>query len=178
MTFDLTRQKAVDYGVSLSRPIYAAFFLGQGGYAFSMPFAAIAEKAKGGGIDVDVFSYSDISRAKTLLGLRRDRRAVIGYSLGVTTATYLQTFISVDLLISVAASTLGENHIINHTNTKRSVLYRGTDFLSSAGLHDGYDEVVNVGAGFGIPVASHLLIPTNPIVINGVLAELAKLKAP
>jgi hypothetical protein len=104
---------------------------------------------------------------------------VIGYSLGVTAATYLQTRMKVGLLISVAASTLAgdNNHLVNHSNTRRSALYRGTDFLSSAGLHDGYDEVVNVTAGWGIPVWSHLSIPANPVVIDGVLAALAKLQA-
>jgi hypothetical protein len=163
----------------MNQSVYAAFFLGQGGYVFSIPFAAIAEKAKAQGIDVDVFAYSDLWRAQAALDARdASKRAVIGYSLGVTAATYLQTRMKVGLLISVAASTLAgdDNHSVNHANTERSLLFRGTDFLSSAGLHDGYDEVVNVTAGFGIPIWSHLNIPANPIVIDGVLAELAKLQ--
>ena len=76
----------------------------------------------------------------------------------------------------MAASTLGANHPVNRKTTKRSVLYYGTDFLSSAGRHDGYDDTVAVTAGFGIPVWSHLNIPASPIVIDGVLGELAKLQ--
>lgn len=160
--------------------VYAAFFLGQGGYAFSMPFSAIRTLANQRELAfTDVFSYDALAAAiDEIAGWREkgSKIALIGYSLGVTTATYLQTTMPVDLLISIAASTLAENHTVNKANTKRSVLYRGTDFLSSAGAHDGYDEVINVTAGFGIPILSHLLIPNNPIVINGVLDELAKLK--
>lgn len=153
--------------------VYAAFFLGQGGLAFSRPFAAIAEKAKSQGINANIFNYTEYAKVRPS---SKDKLALIGYSLGVTAATYLQTFLQVNLLISVAASTLGENHTVNHTNTRRSILYRGTDFLSSDGLHDGYDEVFNVTAGWGIPIWSHLNIPNNPIVINGILSELNKLK--
>jgi hypothetical protein len=140
-----------------------------------MPFAAVADRARAQGVEVDIFDYTDVGKADFALQTHA-KRAVIGYSLGCTTATYLQTFMKVDLLVSIAASTLGENHLVSRLNSRRSVLYRGTDFLSSAGLHDGYDRVVDVTAGFGIPVWSHLNIPTNPIVINGVLAELAKLQ--
>jgi hypothetical protein len=156
-------------------PVYAAFFMGQGGYAFSLPFVAIAEQARARGIETDILPYTDYLRMRYPQG---KRIAAVGYSLGVTAATYIQGFEKIDLLISIAASTLAENHLVNHTNTRRSVLYRGTDFLSSAGFHDGYDEVVNVTAGWGIPVVSHLALPTNPIVIAGVLTELAKLSAP
>ena len=165
--------------VTAPAPVYAAFFMGQGGYVFSSGFADIANKASARGIIADVFAYSDVSAAQRCLDRARQnksKRALIGYSLGCTTATYLQTLMPVDLVICIAESTLGDNHIINKTNTKRSVLYRGTDFLSSAGLHDGFDEVVNVGAGLGIPVLSHLLVPSTQTVVNGVLAELAKLK--
>jgi hypothetical protein len=163
--------------MTVSAPVYAAFFMGQFGYAFSMPFAAIASQAKAKGIEIDVFQYTDLWKAESALQ-EYTKRAVVGYSLGVTAATYLQTQMKVDPLLSIAASTLAgdNNHIVDHANTKRSILYRGTDFLSSAGLHDGYDEVINVTAGWGIPVWSHLNIPANPTVINGVLSELAKLK--
>ena len=56
------------------------------------------------------------------------------------------------------------------------MLFAGTDFLSSAGQHDGFHKVVHVTAGWGIPVWSHLSIPASPVVINGVLDALAKLK--
>jgi hypothetical protein len=161
-------------------PVFAAFFLGQGGYAFSLPFAAIAEKARAQGVNVHVYDYTDIYRAETELDLARGitKTALIGYSLGVTSATWLQSRKPYDLVISIAPSTLAgnNNERIDHDNAKRSILYRGTDFLSSAGLHDDYDKVINVTAGFGIPVLSHLRIPAESIVIDGVLAELAKLQ--
>jgi hypothetical protein len=159
--------------------VYACFFLGQGGYWFSMPVVGIADTARSQGFTVDVFTYTDYAKAESEIQAWSKfgyKIALIGYSLGVTSATYLQSFLKVDLLISIAASTLGDNHVINHTNTKRSVLFRGTDFLSSAGLHDGYDEVIPITAGLGIPVLSHLLVPTVDTVSNGVLNELVKLK--
>jgi hypothetical protein len=162
----------------MTSPVFAAFFLGQVGWAFSSAFGSIASVARERGIGAWVYDYGEIDRARADIGALHglSKIALVGYSLGCTAATYLQTQMRVDLVVSVAASTLGENHRINRVNTKRSVLYRGTDFLSSAGLHDGYDEVVNVTAGWSIPIFSHLLIPANPIVIDGILAELAKLK--
>lgn len=160
--------------------VYACFFLGQGGLLFSSSFKAIADKADALDIGTRVYNYTDIEQARRdILALKRlAKTALIGYSLGVTSITYLQRFLPVDLLIAVAPSTLAgnNNEIINHSNTKRSIALIGTDFLSSAGRHDGYDEVINVQAGFGIPIFSHLLIPNQPIVINTILTELQKLK--
>lgn len=164
---------------AMSTPVYAAFFMGQGGYLFSSGFAGIANTASARGIITTIQDYTEVDYVRNEVPLYRSRGckiALIGYSLGCTTATYLQTLMPVDLVICIAESTIGDNHIINRTNTKRSVLYYGTDFLSSAGRHDGFDETIPVGAGWGIPVLSHLLVPSTQTVVNGVLGELAKLK--
>lgn len=169
-------------------PVAAVFYLGQGGYAFSMAWAALAEKVKATGVDVAIYPYTQSAEGARWLTGRdfytgvKHKLAACGYSLGVSAATFLQASdgtlggIGLDLLISVAPSTLADNFLVNHNKTKRSRVFRGTDFLSSAGLHDGYDEVTNVTAGFGVPVWSHLMLPASSIVIDGVLAEFAKLQ--
>lgn len=170
---------------ALSVPVYAAFFLGQlsfdalAGYPFSAAFAAIADKVRAQGVTVAVFNYTDYASAETWLKECAEdggRIAAVGYSRGVEAATLIQTLMPVDLLISIAASTLvSDNRPV--ALAKDSTLYAGTDFLSSACQRGyGYRNVVHVTAGFGIPVWSHLNIPASPIVINGVLDELAKLK--
>lgn len=161
-------------------PVCAAFFRGQfPRLGSSRSIDALGAKAQAQGVTAEVFDYTEAAAVRTWLGERRGQgfpTAVVGYSLGCSAATEIQSKMMLDLVICIAESTLGENYPIDKHLTKRSVLYRGTDFLSSAGLHDGFDEVVNVTAGWGIPVWSHLCVPSQPIVINGVLAELAKLK--
>jgi hypothetical protein len=164
---------------SLPKPPCAAFFMGQGGYLFSSSFAAIADMAKAQGIITEVFEYTQYETARDWLGKAGgagNKTAVIGYSLGCSAATYLQRLMTLDLVICIAESTLADNWPINKQLTKRSVLYYGTDFLSSAGQHDGFDTKFPVSAGWGIPGLSHLLVPSTDIVVNGVLKELGALK--
>jgi hypothetical protein len=162
--------------------VYAAFFMGQFGYVFSMGVPMLAAKARAHGITADAYGYTEVDRARVNLGKYRQRGcklALVGYSLGCTTATYLQTSMPIDLVVCIAESTLGQNHPINH-NTKRAVLFSGPDFLSSAGQHDGFNKVVEVDALrmplLAVPVLSHILIPFTDPVTDGVLAELAKLE--
>ena len=160
-------------------PVYAAFFLGQGGYLFSMGIASLARQARASGIEADVYGYTEVDRARTNVGMKRQRgarTALIGYSLGCTTATYLaQLAPATDLVICIAESSLGENHPIDKAKTRRSVLFTGPDFLSDAGEHDEFDRVVGVNVP-PIPIFAHLALQFSPTVVDGVLAELAKLK--
>jgi hypothetical protein len=172
----------------MTTPIAAVFFLGQGGYLFSSSWALLAERVKATGVDVAVYPYTQSAEgARWLTGRdyytgKKHKLAACGYSLGVSAATFLQASngtlggIGLDLLVSVAPSTLADNFLVNHNKTERSVLFYGTDFLSSAGQHDGYDAKFPVTAGFGVPVFSHLMLPASPVVINGVLAEFASLQ--
>lgn len=158
--------------------VHAAFFLGQGGYVFSMPWYEISQQVKALGIDVAVYSYSDYLTALNICKdaiMQGAKVALCGYSLGGSTSSYLQTLLPVDLVVNVALSTLAENYQIVET-TKRSRLFYSTDFLSSGGQHDGYTETTLVEVAFGIPVATHLSVPATDIVKNGVLLELAALK--
>jgi hypothetical protein len=153
---------------------YAAFFLGQGGYLFSWGIPHLEREARKLGLATDVFSYTDLYPAWTNI-LRKSKEgykvALVGYSLGNTTATYLQSRLAVDLLLAISESSLGRNHPIKKQNTKRSVLWYGPDMLSNAGVHDGFDETNYIES-------PHLLIDIDPRVVAGVLDELKRLVAP
>jgi hypothetical protein len=153
---------------------YAAFFLGQGGYLFSWGIPLLEAGARKLGFATDVFSYTDVKPAWTnIVGKRKDgyKIALIGYSLGNTTATYLQRYLAVDLLLAISESSLGRNHPIKKENTKRSVLWYGPDMLSNAGVHDGFNETNYIEN-------MHLLMDLDPRVVRGVLDELKILVAP
>jgi len=153
---------------------YAAFFLGQGGYLFSWGIPALESEARKLGLATDVFSYTDVTPAWTnIVHKRKDgyKIALVGYSLGNTTATYLQRHLAVDLLLAISESSLGRNHPIKKANTKRSVLWYGPDMLSNAGVHDGFDKTNYVET-------AHLLMDVDPRVVRGVLDELRSLVAP
>jgi hypothetical protein len=154
--------------------VYAAFFLGQGGYLFSWGIPLLAAEARRLGFASDVFSYGDVERAWTSIVRRRKegyRIALVGYSLGNTTATYLQQHLAADLVLAIAESSLGLNHPIRKETTRRAVLWYGPDTLSSAGVRDGFDAVNYVDT-------THLLMDIHPIVVRGVLDELKSLVAP
>jgi hypothetical protein len=153
---------------------YAAFFLGQGGYLFSWGIPQLESEARKLGLATDVFSYTDVNAAWTNIVRRRKdgyKIALVGYSLGNTTATWLQQHLAVDLLLAIAESSLGQNHPVEKKNTRRAVLWYGSDTLSSAGVHDGFDQANYIDS-------THLLMDTDPRVIRGVLDELKRLVAP
>jgi hypothetical protein len=148
--------------------VYVAFFLGQGGYLFSWGIPYLAAEARKLGLVADVFEYTDVGPAWANIVRRRKegcRIALVGYSLGNTTATYLQQHLAIDLLIAVAESSLGRNHPIKKENTRRAVLWYGADTLSNAGVRDGFDAVNYVDT-------SHLLMDVDSRVVTGVLDEL------
>jgi hypothetical protein len=153
---------------------YVAFFLGQGGYLFSWGIPLLESKARQLGFATDIFSYTDVSAAWTNIVRRRKggyKIALVGYSLGNTTATYLQRYLPVDLLVAIAESSLGRNSPINKNNTKRSVLWYGPDMLSNAGVYDGFNETRYVDS-------VHVLMDIDPRVMSGVFDELKNLVTP
>jgi hypothetical protein len=150
---------------------YAAFFLGQGGYLFSWGIPYLASQAQELGMETDIFAYSDVREAwKKITQKKKDgyKIALVGYSLGNTTITYLQRYLVVDLLLAISESSLGRNHPIKRENTRRSVLWYGPDLLSNAGLKDGFDKVNYVND-------SHLWMNVDSRVVNGVMGELQDL---
>jgi hypothetical protein len=158
-------------GVPAPEKSYAAFFLGQGGYWFSWGIPYLASQAQELGMETDIFEYSDVKEAwKKITRKKKDgyKIALVGYSLGNTTITWLQRYLAVDLLLAISESSLGRNHPITRENTRRSVLWYGPDFLSNAGLQDGFDKVNYV-------VNFHLMMNVDPRVVDGVLSELRDL---
>jgi len=154
--------------------VYAAFFLGQGGYLFSWGIPLLASEARKLGLATEVFSYTDVRPAWTnIVRKRKDgyKIALVGYSLGNTTTTYLQSHLAVDLLLAISESSLGRNHPVNKENTRRSVLWYGPGMLSNAGVHDGFDVTNYIES-------LHLLMDVDPRVVRGVLDELKSLVAP
>jgi hypothetical protein len=150
---------------------YVAFFLGQGGYLFSWGIPLLEWEARKLGLATDVFSYADVAAAWTNIVRRRNdgyRIALVGYSLGNTTATYLQRHLPVDLLLAISESSLGRNHPINKENTRRAVLWYGPDTLSNAGFYDGFDDANYIDR-------SHLMMDVDYRVVWGVLGELRRL---
>jgi hypothetical protein len=153
---------------------YVAFFLGQGGYLFSWGIPYLAWQARELGMEADVFRYTEVKTAwKQISRKKADgyKVALVGYSLGNTTSTYLQRHLDVDLLIAIAESSLGRNHHIKKQNTKRSVLWYGPDFLSNAGLKHGFDEI-------NYADTIHLFMDVDSRVVSSVLGELKTMAQP
>jgi hypothetical protein len=167
-------REAPAVGAPHTEKAYAAFFLGQGGYLFSWGIPLLEREARKLGLATDVFSYTDVNPAWTSIDRKRKdgyKVALVGYSLGNTTTTYLQSHLPVDLLLAISESSLGRNHPIKKQNTKRSVLWYGPDMLSNAGVHDGFDETNYIES-------LHLFMDVDPRVVRGVLNELKRLVAP
>lgn len=153
---------------------YAAFFTGQGGVVTSGGVPALAEIARQLGFVAEVFAYDDYENAEEMLKHTSEggaKVAAVGYSLGCTTVTYLGTLQKLDLALCVAESVFAQNHKIDHANVKRSVLFHGPDWLSSAGLDGGFDHVVEVQGHL------HLSMDYAEQVVRGVHDELARLIA-
>ena len=168
-----------------SLPIAVAWFLGQGGWLTSFPFGTLGQRVGASlGLNVRVFDYTEVDVAArwwtSLQGASKApqvRYAAAGYSLGVTSATSLQEFFDVDLLVCVAASTYARanNRPVRHPQTKRSRLFYGDDVWSCAAQDGGYDVKTHVTTG-NWWLASHLSLQAIPLVTNGMLDEFAKLK--
>ncbi len=155
--------------------IYIALFLGQGGYIFSLGIPIMSDKIEAAtNAECDVYKYTEWS-PQALTKIRTKRKqgykiVLIGYSLGCTSATEIQTTEEVDLLCCIAESSLAgpNNHAINKKNCKRSVLYAGPDFLSNAGTTSGFDLVVQ-------RPELHLLMDFDSDITNSIIEEIKKL---
>ncbi len=156
----------------MNQPLYAMFFRGQGGLLTSPGMAQMAEQANAAaGIRTDVFDYDDLRAIEAAYAKHSStgsKIAAVGYSLGVSTATYLQTKHPFALVLCIAASEFAQNYPINKTNTKRSVLWRSfLDPLSSAGGNLGFDTIHDV-------FNTHLLMDVAQDIQAGVLEEIKK----
>jgi hypothetical protein len=153
------------------KKVYVAFFLGQGGYSLSWGIPYLAWRARKLGMETEIFPYTEIQKSwKSIVRAQAKgyKIALVGYSLGNSTATYLQRRLKIDLLLAVAQSSLAHNYRIDKRNTRRSVLWYGPDYLSNAGLKNGFDEVNFVDA-------PHLWMSVDARVTRNVLLELKEL---
>ncbi len=158
------------------KQVYVALFLGQGGYFFSLGMLLLASRIRATGAECDVYYYTEHEHAATIVRLRRGagcRVALVGYSLGVSTVTYMQSpqgdNLPVDLLVALAPSTLAQNYRVDKGNSRLSVLWHGWDFLSSAGLDLGFDRVHETSH-------NHLLIDWSPEIHANVVANVEALQ--
>lgn len=155
----------------MSIRVYCALFMGQGGALTSWGMYWMASALRRVGAEAEVWRYSDYERASSTIEARRAadyRLALVGYSLGASAATYLQTRESFDLVVCVAESTLAANYRIDKRRTKRSVLLYSRGVLSSGGLDAGFDQEIEIGL-------SHLLMDLSPKVFDVVREEVGRL---
>lgn len=159
--------------------VSCAVILGQGGWLTSAGIGVLAQRIAAMDVATQTFQYQDWVGAEAFVKARSaagDKVAVVTYSLGGSTGTYLGTRDKIDLLICVFLSSLAENYPVNKANVAHSVLFIGQDFLSDANS-GGFDEVVNVTVTpVTIPILDHLLGQDEEVVIEGVLSRIAKLK--
>jgi hypothetical protein len=123
---------------------YVACFYGQGGIATSFGIYLMARRLQAMGFEAQTYRYrADIDRAARDIDQKTRSGYLIsglGYSLGCSSLSLLQTRRKFELAVFLAESSLAINYPINHANTKHSVLVHGPDFLSDAGIKLGFDE--------------------------------------
>lgn len=160
--------------------VFALVVRGQGGFVTGWGMDILGAQIRKIGVTCEVVDYTDWQAADQLLREYQKagyKIALIGYSLGNSTITYLGTFEKIDLIVAIFESTLGQNYKINHVNVGHAVLYYGQDFLSSAGQDDGFNEKHYVEVTpITIPVFDHLLGQGEKVVLEGTLSQLAKLQ--
>jgi hypothetical protein len=161
------------------RKVYCAAFTGQFAWlGSSLGVFWTARRLRGVGVIADVFGYDSYDKALPRIDYFREQNFLImllGYSLGVSSATFIQSPNAgarrrhVDLLLAIAGSRLGLNYPIDHSWTKRAVLYTGTGVLSSW-ESPTFNHIVRVD---GVP---HLLLDFHPDVVAGVMYEVKQLQ--
>jgi hypothetical protein len=116
----------------------AALFFGQGGIITSPGIWQLANWIRKLGIDAQCFDYTQVAAADTF-----GPELLYGYSLGVTSITFLQTMKPYQLVFAIAASEGAgrNNYPIHKKNTHRAVLWSGPGWLSDADTGGGWDQV-------------------------------------
>lgn len=165
---------------SPNRKVFCICFRGQGGFFTSFGIDILGGEIRKLGVECEVLNYQDWQTADQLIRQKRAAGyliALVGYSLGNSTETYLATFEKINLLVAIFESSLGQNYKIIPANVAYSVLYYGQDFLSNAGQEDGFNEKHFVEVTpFTIPIFDHLLGQAERVVIQGTLNLLARLQ--
>jgi hypothetical protein len=147
--------------------LYVPCIMGQWGVIFSGGVPIIASRLRGIGVVAETFAYGSVNaifaqcnsylRAGYSLG-------AVGFSLGTSTVGLMQQTLPFELVVCLAESSLERRFKINHKLCKRSVLWHGWDFLSDAGVTDGFDLTIQTA----LP---HLLIPYSPRIQADIVAR-------
>jgi hypothetical protein len=147
--------------------LYVPCIMGQFSYLFSGGVPIIASRLRGLGITAETFAYGSVSLIEAQCRSYQNAGyslGLVGFSLGTSTADYLQRFLHVELMVCLAESSLEQTFKINHELCKRSVLWHGPDFLSDAGGADGFDVIE-------VTYLPHLLIPYSPTIQSDILSR-------
>lgn len=159
--------------------VSCAVILGQGGWLTSAGIGVLGDRIADMDVHTQVFDYTDLRDIEAFMVDARnvgDKLAIVSYSLGNSTSTWLGEHDKIDLLCCIFESSLAANYPVDKANVAHSVLFIGQDFLSDANS-GGFDEVVNVTVTpVTIPILDHLLGQDEEVVIEGVLSRIAKLK--
>ncbi len=162
------------------KKVYAALFTGQLAWlGSSMGVYATAHRLRAAGVVADTFGYrSGVDPALARIDAFAKLGFLIllsGYSLGVSTITFLQSSAAgarrrrVDLLLAVAGSRMGQNYPIDPAWTRRAVLYTGDGILSSW-ESPTFTHIVHVS---GVP---HIFFDFHPDVVAGIMYEAVQLQ--
>jgi hypothetical protein len=162
----------------LTKPYVACFFgagptgiWAWGGFVTSAGVWRTAARLRAIGIEAECFNFNQMQFAEARLTAARNEGRPVGslaFSLGNTAALWLQQYTPFNVVFSIADSKLGRNYPINHTQTKRSILWRGPGVLSGAGGNLGYDVVHESNK-------VHLLMDFAPEIWQDAIAEFSKL---
>jgi hypothetical protein len=157
-------------GVYGQGPIWG---LAWGGWITSNGVTRTVQRTKAElGYDGDCYNFNQMADIHPVLRSYQEHQhpiSMLCYSLGVTTGTAYQLRYSLDLLICVAGSELGNNYPISQVNTKRSVLIRGSGIMSAWGKDAGFTKV------YDLDHVPHLLMDFHPDVIRICESEFATL---
>lgn len=163
----------IDAGKERKNKVYVALFDGQGGAFTSWGMGPLRDAVAAVGTETDLLPWQDYREADAKITTKLAagyKVALVGYSLGASTVTYLQTIVHpIALVVAIAESRLAQNYrIIDGVRmTARSILFTGPDFLSSADS-GGFTEVIKLDD-------LHLFMDTDPRVKEVVIVEVKKL---
>jgi hypothetical protein len=162
------------------RKCYAACFTGQFAWlGSSLGVSATARRMRSAGVVADVFGYKQVDPAIARIdyfGKLGFLIILFGYSLGVSTITFLQAQVAAqrrrpcDLLLAVAGSKLGQNYPIDGQWTRRAVLFTGQGMLSSW-ESPTFNAIIRIN---GVP---HLWMDFHPEVVAGTMHEVSQLQS-
>ena len=161
----------------MAHKVCVVFFMGQGGALTSQGMLFMTDQARKLGYEAQCFTYDQYKQGEAVLDKYRPlgyKLAVVGYSLGAGTATYVENYERLDLLVALDPSQLGYNYKLNHANVAHSILWHNSNWLNGpfghAGLGLGFMEVHET-------LDPHVFVDKDPMIQKNIFDNLAKLAA-